>query len=187
MFSKLLIKLIDQSIVPAVLLIAARVLSVVIAANYYGIKYDLGVGGFAYSTTKDYILVNSLSTFAMLVTLTVGLSYILLKALIFHETHITPKITASLFSLKLSSFIQTSYDLYSQGSIWLSYLFLMTVSTGILSLFGMIYTWVFWVALVLSILATILLIFDIENEMDLNKKTASDNEDYVLNFGETDA
>jgi len=187
MFSKLLIKLIDQSIVPAVLLIAARIISVILVANYFGIKFDLGAGGFAYNTTKDYILVNSFSTFIMIATLAVGLAYILLKSLIFHETHITPKLTASLMSLKLSSFIQTSYDLYSQGSIWLSYLYLMVLSSGILNLFGMINAWVFWVALVLAVLTTVLLIFDIENEIDLKKEPVENTEDYVLNFGDMDA
>lgn len=187
MFSKILIKLIDQSIVPAILLIAARVISVVLVANYFGIKFDLGSGGFAYNTTKDYVIVNSFSTFVMIVALAVGLSYILLKSLIFHETHISPKLTASLMSLKLSSFIQTSYDLYSQGSIWLSYLYLMVLSSGILCLFGMIYTWVFWIALVLAVITTILLIFDIENEMDLKNEVVDNTEEYVLNFGDTDA
>jgi hypothetical protein len=51
----------------------------------------------------------------------------------------------------------------------------------------MIYTWVFWVALVLTILATILLIFDVENELDLHKEKPEDSEDYVLNFGESNA
>ncbi|MDO8260533.1 MAG: hypothetical protein Q7T50_03505, partial [Candidatus Magasanikbacteria bacterium] len=108
MFSKILIKLIDQSIVPAVLLIATRVISIILITNYFGIKFDLGVGGFAYNTTKDYVLVNSFSTFTMIATLAVGLSYILLKSLIFHETHISPQLSANLMSLKLSSFIQSS-------------------------------------------------------------------------------
>ena len=184
MFSKILIRLIDQSIVPAIILLTVRVLSVVYTAKYFNIPFTLGPQGFVYANANDYILVNSYSTLFMIITLAVGIFYILLKSLIFHETHISPNMTANLFSMRLSSFIQTSYDLYSQGSIWLSYLYLMTMSTGILALFGLIFSWVFYISIVLSILATVLLIFDIENELDLKSgKNVDVQEEFVLKFG----
>jgi hypothetical protein len=184
MFSKILVKLIDQSIIPAITLIAARIISVVLVANYFGVEYSFGVDGFTYYDPASYILVNSYSMFFMIVVLAVGVSYILLKSLIFHETHIAPKLTAHLFSLKLSSFIQASYDLYSQGAVWLSYLYLMTLVTGLMSFFGLIYAWVFFVSLALTIASTILLIFDIENEIDLKKETQGTDieEEIVLNL-----
>ena len=169
MFSKILIKLIDQAIVPALMLLSARIVSVVLISRYYGINYDIAESGFVFSSASDYVLINTYSTFFMLVVLTVGLLYILLKAYIFHETHISPKVTAKLFSLRLSSFIQASFDLYSQGAIWLSYTFFLTLVSGILGVFGLIQSWVFFAGLVLNIISTTLLVFDVVKEMEIKK------------------
>jgi hypothetical protein len=187
MFSRILIKLIDQSIVPAVLLVGVRILSVVLVANYFGINYTLGPEGFVYPDPASYLTVNSYSVMFMVIVLAVGLFYILLKSLLFHETHIAPHLTAKLFSFRLSSFIQTSYDLYSQGAVWLSYMYLMMFASGIMVFFNLLYAWVFYVSLVLTIISTVLLIFDVENELDLrtDNKRAKIEEDFILQFKET--
>ncbi len=183
MFSKVLVKLIDQAIVPAITLVAVRVVSVILISNYFGIDLTLGRQGFEYTNPDDFILVNSYSTFFMVVVVAVGLLYILLKSLIFHDSHIAPHITANLFSLRLSSLIQSSYDLYSQGAIWLSYLYLLTISHGIMAFSGLVFPWVFWVSLVLTVCSTVVLIFDIENEMEIKNMKVDQTEGVVVRFG----
>jgi len=91
----------------------------------------------------------------------------LFKALIFHDTHITPVLTAKLFNIRFSAFIQSSFELYSQGVIWLAYLYLLVVVSGILAFSGLLYNWVFYVSIVLSIISTVILIFDVEHEMKI--------------------
>ena len=182
MFSRILVKLIDQSIVPALLLVTTKVVSSILVANYFGIDFSFGQQGFTYKNVDEYLTVNSYSIFFMIVVVAVGISYILLKSLIFHESHIAPHVTARLFSLKLSYLIQASYDLYSQGTIWLSYLYLLMFASGILALFSMIYSWVFWVSLALAAITTIVLIFDIENELDLRAPDKPSLEDVVVNL-----
>ena len=185
MFSRILIKLIDQSIVPAIMLVTARIISLVLVARYFGIEYTVGSQGIVYSDAGGYVLVNSYSVFIMVVLLSVGIMYILLKALLFHETHIAPHLTARLFSLKLSSVIQNSFDLYSQGSIWLSYLYLILLTSGVMAYYGLIYTWVFYVSLILTILTSVLFVFDVENELNLHKGSTTDKtEEFILEFKE---
>lgn len=182
MFSRILIKLIDQSIVPALLLVTVRVVSVIIFSRIFDVKYFLGTGGFTYFNRADYILMNSYSTFWMIAAIAVGLLYILLKALIFHETHISPHLTTRLFAMRMETLIQTSYDLYSQGTIWLSYLYFLTLSSGILVFTGLIYAWVFWVSFALAIFSTAILIFDIDNEISSNKVAEIEEEEVILSL-----
>ncbi len=172
MFSKILVKLIDQAIVPAIMLLSARIVSVVLVSRYYKIPFDVGQSGFIFTNPRDYVLINTYSTFIMLLVLTVGLLYILLKAYVFHESHVAPHISAKLASIKLSSFVQASFDLYSQGAIWLSYAFFLTIVSGILGLFGLIESWVFFAGLLLNMVATFLLIFDVEKELEVKKGDA---------------
>ena len=186
MVSRVLIKLIDQSIIPAILLLSVRVLSIILVSSFFGIDYSLGYSGFEFAKPTEYILVNSYSTFFMVMILAVGLFYILLKSFIFHDSHIAPGLTAKVFSLKLSSFIQSSFNLYSQGIVWLSYLYLMMFATGIMALFNLVFPWVFYVSLVLSVLSTALFVYDIEAELKFASEADGDpdSEDFVLNFGD---
>jgi hypothetical protein len=174
MFSKILVKLIDQSIVPAILLLATRVVSIVMVSKYFDIDFSFNASGFSFTNQENYITVNSYSTFFMIVVLSVGLLYVLLKSYIFHESHITPPTTAKLFTLNIPILIQTSFDIYSQGAIWLSYSYLLTIVAGIMSFFGLLFAWVFYVALVLCVITSIFLIFDIENEIKIAKGKESE-------------
>lgn len=167
MFSRILIRLIDEAILPAVLLIAAKVLGVVLSAKYFGIS--LGVGSspisFYFSTQSDFIIVNSFSFLAMCIVVFAGGLVFLLRSRVFHDTHITPQNTATLFSLKLGHFIRTSFDVYSEGTIWVSYSYLMLAVTGIELYFGLLVPWVFAISLANCVFLTLLMISDVEKEI----------------------
>ena len=190
MFSKILIKLIDQAIVPAVLLLTVRIVSVVLISYQMGIPFAVDNTGFIFSTTDQFLRMNSLSVFFMSIALGLGLAYILVKSMVFHSSHITPQTTAKIFSMKLSFFIQNSYDLYSQGIIWLSYTYLLIFGAGMMVLSGALLSWVFYVSLSIGIVGTILFVLDIEKEMEIDKATEDlnyyedDEETFVLKFGE---
>jgi hypothetical protein len=173
MFSRILVKLIDQAIMPAILLLSARLISVVLISKYLALTFTINASGFAFQSLQEYVQVNSYSTLVILAALTIGLAYILLKSFAFHETHITPGLSAKLFSLKMPSLIQSSYELYSQGVIWLSYLFLITIVAGIMSFFGLLYAYVFYTGLALVVFSTVLFIFDVETELGIKKNGES--------------
>lgn len=172
MFSRILIKLIDESIVPAVLLLVTRLVSVVGVARLNHVPFDFGATGLAFKSADDYIFVNSYSMFYMVVVITIGLFYVLTKSLLFHGSHIKPKISAKLSEYNLRSVIQNSYQLYTQGSIWLSYCFLLLLVAGFMMFFNYLYPWVFYVSLVLSVVSTILFIADVEEELIIMKRNS---------------
>jgi membrane protein implicated in regulation of membrane protease activity len=85
----------------------------------------------------------------------------------------------------LSSIIQASFDVYSQGVIWLSYSFLLTLASGVMLYSGLVFPWVFYTALILSVISTYLLIIDIEREFKPSKETVLDQvEEVVLTWEE---
>ncbi|MFC1755770.1 hypothetical protein ACFLZK_00035 [Patescibacteria group bacterium] len=166
MISRTLIRLIDQAIVPAILLLCTRLASVIVVSYILGAKFIFSAKGFIFHDPDNYIAVNSFSTLSMVVVLGLGLTYILVKALYFHDTHVSPKLTTKLFHHKLVTLIQSSFELYSQGVIWLTYLYLVTIVTVILGMFGVIYNWITIVSGSFCVITTLLLILDIEHELD---------------------
>ena len=190
MISKILIKLIDKAIVPAILLLTVRLVSVVLISRQLGIPFTVSNSGFVFSSPEDYVKVNSYSMIAMVLALSIGLITTISKALFFHDSHITPKGIAKVFSLKITSLVQSSLEIYSKGAVWLSYLYLLLLATGIMSLFNLIFAWVLYVALAACVLASIALIMEIEKEININKLNKSDldyyedEEQIVLEFGD---
>jgi len=189
MFSKILIKLIDEAIVPAILLLTGRLVSVVLISRHLGIPFTVSNSGFVFNSPEDYVKINSYSIAVMIVGLAVGLIISISKALFFHDSHITPKQTAKVFSLKMASFVQNSFEIYSQGIVWLSYLYLLLFVIGIMSLFNLVFPWVLYVTLGTCILTTIVLIMDIEKEININKLSRNgfdyyEDEEIILEFGD---
>lgn len=169
MFSRILTKLVDEAIVPAITLLVVRVGAAAVIAQYFGFTFTVGPTGFIYQDPEHFYLVNSYSMLAMVVVLTLGLFYVLVKAHYFHASHVEPKVTARLFSLRLSSFIQTSFDLYSQGAIWLSYTYLILIAAVVMAWFGLIMQWVAWVTTLLTLISTYFLVVDVEKELALRQ------------------
>jgi hypothetical protein len=182
MFSKILLKLVDQAIVPALVLFASRVISLFVFASVFDAEFTVGKYGIVFVNPADYVQVNSYSLFAMVSVLVIALLHNLLKAYYFHTTHITPSLTAKLFTMKLSSLIHSSMDVYSEGIIWLSYAFLMTGVTGLMVMYNLAYSWVFLATLVLSLISTVLFVIDVEKELISHNKIKEEKAPMVLNF-----
>lgn len=167
--SKILARLIDKAIVPAVLLVASRIISIILVSKYFGIDFKITNRGFIVPNSYDYIKVNSYSILIMTVMLVIGLFYVLIKSIFFHDSHIKPTITTKLFSIKAESLIQNSYEIYTQGAVWITYSYMLLAVSGIMAISNLMYIWVFYVITGVTLLATLLFVFDIEEEIKIKK------------------
>ncbi len=165
MFSKILVKLIDEAIVPALFLITVRIVSLVFVSRLFEISITFGPNGFMYDSQADYMLANSYSLLYMVLALCLGLLRVVVKSVVFHDTHISPPMAAKLYSLKAQHLIQDSFHLYTQGLVWLAYLYFLTIGAGLMSLFGLLAAWIAWVSLGLAVLFTYIFILDAEREI----------------------
>jgi hypothetical protein len=169
MFSRILIKLVDEAIFPAILLLATRLISMLLVSKYLGTNFEIKPTGVLFTGMADYVKVNSYSTLYMAIAIALGLFFILLKSFVFHDSHISPGLSAKLHALRVPSLITCSFEIYSAGTIWLSYLYLLLAVSGVMTLFGILFGWVFFVISVITILSTVLFIMDVEHEVNINK------------------
>lgn len=187
MLSKVLVKLIDKAIIPALLLLASRVVSIILVAKYLDISYKITRSGFIFQSSYDYTKVNSYSALVMVLVLFIGLSYVVTKSFLFHDSHIKPTVTSRLFSLKAQSLIQGSYEIYTQGAVWISYSYLLLIVSGIMTLSGLMFNWVFYIILGVTLLTTLLFVFDIEEEVKIkgnNKEEYDMDKSFIESPGE---
>ncbi len=170
MISKTLLKLVDRAILPALLLLCAKVVGTVLANYYWHLAWDFTDTGITYFSQEDYVLANSYSSLLMFAVVFLGLVATIIKSRVFHEKVVSPRLSAKLASMGASSLIVTSYDLYSSALIWLSYGWLTTFVLAVSAYFHLNYSWVTLVALGLTGAATLLMVVDVERELKEGKQ-----------------
>lgn len=165
MFAKTLIKLIDYAVFPAVLIVAAKIIGIVFIARYFGADYQVEGLGLSFFNSQEFLAVNSYSSLLMFAAVVGGLIWVVVKAHIFHDTHLKPSLSAHLHNLDLTELVNTNQTIFSQSFIWLSYAWLTTAVFGVQAYFGLSLWSIFWIGLVVSVIATVLLVVDLEREI----------------------
>ena len=187
MLSKTLIKLIDYSVFPAVIVVAVKVLSAIVLLNKFQVGYEATGLTIVFKNAEAFVAVNTYSSLIMFLAVLTGLSWVVLKAHVFHDTHITPVLSAKLVELDLEELVNDTKTIFSQAFIWLTYAWLSTVIIGIQAFYSMSYAWVFYFSLLASVLATSLLAYDVERELvrdeeELKKDEKRLQEESILRF-----
>jgi hypothetical protein len=177
MVSKTLIKLIDYSIFPAVLLVGAKIISVVFLLKYFELDYTINSYQIILTNTSDFIAINTYSSLFVFIAVLAGLIWVTIKAHLFHDTHINPVLSSRLFNMRMEEIIHDNEVIFSQSFIWLAFSWLSTIMFGVHYLFSLSEGWLFYLALGVSVVCTALLAMDIEREIsrDLHRKPTDDN------------
>ena len=169
MISKILLKLIDQSIIPAVLVVITRLVSLVLISDYYNIEYTLQKNGFILDFSKDYLLLNSYSILSIIAICTLGITFTIISSNVFHHEYIKPSVTATLFSIRMSYLIKNSFEIYTKAAVWISYLWLLTFTTGVMLFHGSIFSFVFYISTTVTVVMSVILIIDVEKKTNVSK------------------
>lgn len=171
---KTVVKLIDEAIIPAVLIVSAKVVGVLAVSLIFGEKIVVSQAAFlkilpviSHSSYQGYYLVNSWSNAIMFVVTLVGSSIIIIKAHFFHQSHIKPSFHAKLARLKLSGLVASTFSLYHQAAIWLLYLWLIISFVVVEAYLKSSSIVLAVIAILVGINATWLLISDVEHELEI--------------------
>lgn len=186
MISKTLVKLIDSAIFPAVVIVTAKIIGVAFLTKYFQINYQIDGLGLRFYDAQDFLEVNSYSSLFMFCAVMGGLVWVIIKAHVFHDTHIKPSFSAKLLDMNLIQLVNKSDVIYSESFIWLSYAWLSTIIFGAFSVYGMLHLWIFLLTLVVTVIATALVVVDMEREIKNGNKTIikyDGDTDVNINFG----
>lgn len=174
MISPTLVKLIDQTIIPGLILVLGKFLGVILVAKIISAKFNLTFGNFFFPTfsfTKlsDYQIVNSYSNLAMFAAVAAGCTFVLIRAHFFHASHITPQLHLRLLKLGLEGLIAETYQLYHQATVWLIFLWLATILILLQAFSQLSNPIIAIIAFLISLNFSWFLIADIEQEIEIFK------------------
>jgi len=166
MFSKILFKLLQESLFPIMGFIVIKVLITVVSATSLGYAVNLNNIFNLEVSQEHYKIINSdiLLWFAIFCFL--GMTYSLIKSLYFHNTHISPRTTMSLFNFRVRFLIQDSFHLFSQSIVWLLFNYVVSFLALFLFYLGLSSLYLVIISILFSLIATYLLALDIEYEIE---------------------
>ena len=177
MVAKSLVKLIDEAIVPALLLILVKGMGLFATVVFFNLPFTLEyrsifglLPSFRFVTLQAYITAENYSNLAMFVAVAAGAIIVILKAHFLHESHIHPKLHARLISLNLERLVQSSYHLYHQAAIWLIFLWLTFGFLTLSSIAKITYPQITIAAFLVAANLSWVFALDLEKEIELSKE-----------------
>lgn len=171
--SRSLLKIIDKAIIPALLILTAKVVGLVIANYWYNLSWDGTTSVFPlleYRSEEAYIMANTLSNLFVALTILVGFLWMLIKAHWLHGSHISPKLSSTLVQKQLTGLIVGSWELYHQAVVWLAYLWIALILFAWQALLGVSPWWLAIGGAMAALILTWLLVADVEKEIHLRKQ-----------------
>src|SRR3989344_6534480 len=169
MSSPTLLRLIDESILPSIILLVAKFIGLVFIGAYLQLSI---VGIFSKSvvlTTEQYLTLNSYASFIMVMVYFLAFAFILLRGFKLHESHISPKAMLLMVSQGLLEMVVSSLKLFHQYIIWGLFSLLTAATLWVYAYNGLIFSWVAGTAVLGSVIFQWLIVLDIEHELRLSE------------------
>ncbi len=177
--SNSLVKVFDNSILPAAIMILGKVLGVFAVIwmedlpwsfkDYTNGLLDSGTG----LMPEDLEIVTSFSDLVMYIFVATYFSISLFRAIFLHNTHIKPTFVAKLANKNLINLIQNSYEIYHSAATNLIFLWVGSLLILTNTITGVTYIWIGIMCLGVTIILTSLLLQDVYREIESIKKNPS--------------
>ena len=175
--SKTLVALIDSAIIPAATMICGKILGLFFVNYLFGLDWSLESDSnnlfsirIIYNSYSDQLLASSYSNLIMFLFVVLGFSYVLISALYFHNSHVSPSIITKLATKNLLNVIKDSFAIYSKASVWIVFLWLSFCAIFLNYLLGRTYNWITVVTFLLALGLTVVLLRDVNQEINIAKR-----------------
>ncbi|KKR78188.1 MAG: hypothetical protein UU23_C0002G0015 [Candidatus Curtissbacteria bacterium GW2011_GWA1_40_9] len=176
MVAKSTVKLIDEAIIPALILMMSKIVGILLVNYFFKINFNVHSRDFlnllpsiTYPSAYDYIRVENYSNLLMFIAAAMGTLMVLTKAHFFHESHISPKFHQKLVNLNLEKLISSSFHLYHQALIWMIFLWLVTIFLILSSISKVMYPQITVLAIIIAINFSWILALDIQKEIEIER------------------
>ena len=147
--SKLIKRALKNSIVPAILMIAGKVLGIFLTSAIYGLSFEIGNDLNGIFSTQIYfydkdttLFVNSYSDLCMFLFLAIPTVYFILKTAIFQSTWDNPKTIVKVARFNILQWITKNDTTFLKIFIWTAFLWIASSVVVINTLQDNSYSWI---------------------------------------------
>lgn len=173
--SKILLKILDKVIFPAATLVVTKVFGLYLSTqifhlNWYVKNYttagDIFSVRFVFESPEAALLANTFSNILMFIAVVLICGLILIRAYHLHTTHQNPRVIARLAKINLLGLISNTEDILTDAFVWFTALWIAAIVCIYTALNGNAYLWIAPVTFTLSLIASAMLITDLDKEFD---------------------
>lgn len=170
--SKSLVKLVDNSLLPAAIMIIGKFVGIVLTIQIFNLPWSIKEytnNMFSLSTVVEAGDVNTVYSYSDLIMyflIALFFTAVIIRAVYLHSSHIKPTLVAQLANKNLLSLIQNSYEIYHSAVIWLLFTWIANVIIIINALSGKTFGWVAIATTLTSVMLTIVLLQDVYREVE---------------------
>lgn len=168
--SAFVLKLLDESVVPVVLVFSSKIISLIFTARYLGVSYSIQDNKLYFDHFNDLVLANNISNLFVMLVVILGSLLVLVRLYYFHSSHIHPSFLTKLLESDLEFAVSTSFNLFHQVAVWLSLGLALVTSFLIQTLFGWTSAWIFITGFLSLLILALLVVLDLEREVIIETK-----------------
>lgn len=165
----ILIKLIDESIIPSLALVLAKVGGLLLSVAIFNLELNVSQISnglvpveLTFDTVTDLMISNTFSNLLMLAVSITGFGYVQYKVSNFQDKRISPSKLISLADKELLKLTESSRNIYAKALVWTIFLWISVILTVISVFLKESYIWAAPVSLIAGIFCTLVLAKNIE-------------------------
>ncbi|MBD3280347.1 hypothetical protein GF389_02390 [Candidatus Dojkabacteria bacterium] len=169
--TKPLLQILDASIFPATLMIAAKFIGLYITIELFSLDWGIENAPNNLLSSRpvlyadDVVLVSTNSDLFLLFVMILGFSFYVAKATFFHDTHVDPKLASRLAVNGLLNLVSSSYEIYRHTTTWLIFTWITNITIFINVLNDKTEYWVSLLGIAATLFLTVVLLRDVVFEV----------------------
>jgi hypothetical protein len=174
--SKSLVKLVDYALLPAALLVASKFIGLFITTAIFDLSWGIeNVPDSIFSVrpiffAEDILIASTYSDLIMFIIMMIGFSFILIQAVIFHNSHISPQMLSKLAGYNLLGLVKNTFEVYHKAAIWTIFFWISNIVIFANVALRKTEAWVLIFSLLISVVLTVFLLRDVAQEIEISKK-----------------
>ncbi|MBN1331870.1 hypothetical protein JW978_03225 [Candidatus Dojkabacteria bacterium] len=174
--TKSLLEILDASIFPAALMIAAKFIGLYITVELFALEWGVENSPNSFFSTRpvlyssDVALVSTNSDLLLLFIMLAGLSFYIIRATFFHASHIDPKMLSRLAINGLLGIVSSSYEVYRKATVWLIFVWVTNFTILINALNNKTESWVPVIGIIATLFLSVILLRDVIYEVKLSRE-----------------
>ncbi len=172
-----LLKLFDEAVLPAFLVVGTKIISFLLVAIFLGLKLPLfsDLPSILFLTkwvSEDYekfVQVSSVSSMFTFLVLLIFFGWVIIKAHHFHDSHISPRYHQKLVKNGWEHLVESSQEIYHQALVWFTLTWLFFFYVIVSTYAGLTAWWVPLIGTAVVFSLTMMMVEDVINEVKIKK------------------
>lgn len=146
--SKSLLKLLDNSIFPACIMVLGKLVGVLLTIWIFNIPFTLrdyfnNFYSLRFVVSEENLrTVTSYSDLIMYIFVAIFFSFNIVRAIYLHNSHVKPTLITRLANSNLLKLIQSSYEIYHSATIWLIFMWVSNILVLVNVFAGNTFSWI---------------------------------------------